>query len=106
VTGVPAALPASVGHAAYRIVQEGLTNVLRHSTARKAQVRVEAGDCAVVIEVVDDGQKRATVFPAGGHGVRGMQERAAAIGGTCEAGTVNGTGWRVRARIPLGGRGS
>jgi signal transduction histidine kinase len=106
VTGVPAALPASVGHAAYRIVQEGLTNVLRHSTARKAQVRVEAGDCAAVIEVVDDGQKRAAVFPAGGHGVRGMQERAAALGGTCEAGTVNGAGWRVRARIPLGGKGS
>jgi len=106
VTGVPAALPASVGHAAYRIVQEGLTNVLRHSTARKAQVRVEAGDCAVVIEVVDDGQKRAAAFPAGGHGVRGMQERAAALGGTCEAGTVNGAGWRVRARIPLGGKGS
>jgi signal transduction histidine kinase len=106
VTGVPAALPASVGHAAYRIVQEGLTNVLRHSTARKAQVRVEAGDCAVVIEVVDEGQKRGSVFPAGGHGVRGMQERAAALGGTCEAGTVNGAGWRVRARIPLGGKGS
>ena len=106
VTGVPAALPVGVGHAAYRIVQEALTNVLRHSTARRAQVRVEAGDRAVVIEVVDDGQKRETVFPAGGHGVRGMQERAAAIGGTCEAGTVNGTGWRVRARIPLGGRGS
>jgi len=106
VTGVPAALPPSVGHAAYRIVQEGLTNVLRHSTARKAQVRVEVGDCAVVIEVVDDGQKRAAVFPAGGHGVRGMQERAAALGGTCEAGTVNGAGWRVRARIPLGGKGS
>jgi len=106
VTGVPAALPASVGHAAYRIVQEGLTNVLRHSTARKAQVRVEAGDCAVVIEVVDDGQRRAAVFPAGGHGVRGMQERAAALGGTCEVGTVNGAGWRVRARIPLGGNGS
>jgi signal transduction histidine kinase len=103
---VPAALPASVGHAAYRIVQEGLTNVLRHSTARKAQVRVEAGDCAVVIEVVDEGQKRGSVFPAGGHGVRGMQERAAALGGTCEAGTVNGAGWRVRARIPLGGKGS
>ena len=104
VTGVPAALPATVGHAGYRIVQEGLTNVLRHSTARQAQVRVEVDDCAVVIEVVDDGHKRATTSLAGGHGVRGMQERAAALGGTCEAGTVNGTGWRVRARIPVGGK--
>ena len=105
VTGVPAALPATVGHAGYRIVQEGLTNVLRHSTAPQAQVRVEVDDCAVVIEVVDDGHKRATTSLAGGHGVRGMQERAAALGGTCEAGMVNGAGWRVRARIPVGEKG-
>jgi signal transduction histidine kinase len=104
ITGEPAALPASVGHAGYRIVQEGLTNVLRHSTAQQARVRVEIDDCAVVIEITDGGQKRATAFPAGGHGVRGMQERAAALGGTCEAGTVDGAGWRVRARIPLSGQ--
>jgi signal transduction histidine kinase len=104
ITGEPAALPASVGHAEYRIVQEGLTNVLRHSTAQQARVRVEIDDCAVVIEITDDGQKRATAFPAGGHGVRGMQERAAALGGTCEAGTVDGAGWRVRARIPPSGQ--
>jgi signal transduction histidine kinase len=103
VTGVPAALPASVGHAGYRIVQEGLTNVLRHSTARQAHVRVEVDDRAVVIEVTDDGRQRPATVPAGGHGVRGMQERAAALGGTCEAGTVNGAGWRVRARIPVNG---
>jgi len=102
--GEPAALPASVGHAGYRIVQEALTNVLRHSTARQAQVRVEIDDCAVVIEVTDDGPKRTTAFPAGGQGVRGMRERAAALGGSCEAGTVNGAGWRVRARIPLAGQ--
>jgi signal transduction histidine kinase len=103
VTGAPEALPASVGHAGYRIVQEGLTNVLRHSTARQAEVRVEVDDCAVLIEVTDEGQKRPSAFPAGGHGVQGMRERAAALGGTCEAGTVNGSGWRVRARIPVGG---
>jgi signal transduction histidine kinase len=102
VTGIPLSLPATVGHAGYRIVQEGLTNVLRHSTARQARVRVEVGDFTVVIEVVDDGQKRATSFPAGGHGLQGMRERAAALGGTCEAGPVNGAGWRVKARIPVG----
>jgi signal transduction histidine kinase len=109
VVGVPVALPATVGHAGYRIVQEGLTNVLRHSTARQARVRVEVGDRTVVIEVTDDGQTRAATFPAGpegGHGLRGMQERAAALGGTCEAGPVNGAGWRVQARIPVGGKGS
>jgi signal transduction histidine kinase len=104
VTGEPAALPASVGHAGYRIVQEGLTNVLRHSTAQQARVRVEIDDCAVVIEITDDGQKRPTAFPSGGHGMRGMRKRAAALGGTCEAGTVDGTGWRVRACIPLNGQ--
>jgi signal transduction histidine kinase len=103
VTGVPAALPASVGHAGYRIVQEALTNVLRHSTARRARVRVEVDDHAAVIDVTDHGPERAITFPTGGHGVRGMQERAAALGGTCEAGTVNGAGWRVQARIPLDG---
>jgi signal transduction histidine kinase len=106
VIGTPAALPATVGHAGYRIVQEGLTNVLRHSTARQARVRVEVGDRAVVIEIIDDGQKRATTFPSGGHGLRGMQERAAALGGTCEAGPVNGAGWRVQARIPVDDKGS
>jgi signal transduction histidine kinase len=107
VIGEPtAALSGPVGHAGYRIVQEGLTNVLRHSTASRAQVRVEVDDRDVVIEVVDDGQKRATAFPADGHGVRGMAERAAALGGSCEAGMVNGAGWRVRARIPVGGKGS
>jgi len=103
IAGEPAALPASVGHAGYRIVQEALTNVLRHSTARQAQVRIEIDDCAAVIEVTDAGPKRTTAFPAGGHGVQGMQERAAALGGSCGAGTVNGGGWRVRARIPLAG---
>jgi signal transduction histidine kinase len=103
VTGALDTLPASVGHAGYRIVQEGLTNVLSHSTAREARVRIEAGDGAVVIEVLDEGQPRARTLPAGGHGLAGMRERAAALGGSCEAGPVNGTGWRVRAEIPVGG---
>jgi signal transduction histidine kinase len=104
VTGLPAALPVSVGHAGYRIVQEGLTNVLRHSTASRAQVRVGIDDEAVAIEITDDGQKRPAAVVSGGHGLRGMRERAAALGGTCEAGTVNGAGWRVRARLPLRGK--
>lgn len=106
VAGRPAALPAAVSHAGYRIAQEGLTNVLRHSTARHARVRVDAGERAVVIEVLDDGRPRAAILPAGGHGLAGMRERAAALGGTCEAGPVNGTGWRVRAEIPVGSGGS
>jgi signal transduction histidine kinase len=103
VTGAPAGLPAPVGHVGYRIIQEGLTNVLRHSMARQARVRVEVGDRAMIIEVVDDGQLQGSAAPAGGHGLAGMRERAAALGGSCEAGPLNGAGWLVRAEIPLGG---
>lgn len=104
VTGDVAGLPAPVGHAGYRIVQEGLTNVLRHSTARQARVRVEAGDRALVIEVLDNGQPHAPVTAAArvaGHGLAGMRERAAALGGSCEAGPAGGAGWQVLAEIPL-----
>jgi signal transduction histidine kinase len=106
VAGTPATLPATVSHAGYRIVQEGLTNVLRHSTSRQAQVRVEVSDRAAVIEILDAGEARTTAPLGGGHGIQGMRERAAALGGTCEAGPVNGTGWRVYAQIPIGGSGS
>jgi signal transduction histidine kinase len=106
VAGAPAGLPAPVGHAGYRIIQESLTNVLRHSTARQASVRVRAGVRSLVIEVLDEGQPHPSTVqafapPAGGHGLAGMRERAAALGGSCEAGPVNGTGWRVRAEIPV-----
>jgi signal transduction histidine kinase len=99
--GAPASLPAPVGHAGYRIIQESLTNVLRHSTARRARVRVEASDRSLLIEVLDDGQPHAPAVPADGHGLAGMRERAAALGGSCEVGPVNGAGWRVRAEIPV-----
>jgi signal transduction histidine kinase len=104
-TGTPAGLPPAIGHAGYRIIQEGLTNVLRHSTARQALVRVEAGHGSVLIEVLDDGtsQPRAehAAGQASGHGLAGMRERAVALGGSCEAGPAGETGWRVRAEIPV-----
>ncbi|MEA2593019.1 MAG: hypothetical protein QOD62_2850 [Actinomycetota bacterium] len=99
-------LPATIGHAGYRIVQEGLTNVLRHSTADRASVMVGIEDRALVVEVVDNGRPRSDDPPSGGHGVRGMKERAAALGGSCEVGPIDGVGWRVRACIPLGAQGS
>ena len=108
VTGDVAGLPAPVGHAGYRIVQEGLTNVLRHSTGRQARVRVEAGDRALVIEVLDNGQPPpapaavAAAARVAGHGLAGMRERAAALGGSCEAGPLGGAGWRVLVTFPLG----
>jgi signal transduction histidine kinase len=97
----PEAIPPAIAHAGYRIVQEGLTNVLRHSTAAHASVRIGQDEGALLVEVLDDGQARTAIGTGGGHGLLGMRERAAALGGTCEAGHVPGGGWRVRARIPI-----
>ena len=94
------AVPSAVGHAGYRIVQEGLTNVLRHSTAKHARVRIGHDEGALLVEVLDNGPA-STGTGGGGHGLLGMRERAAALGGSCEAGRVPGGGWRVRARIPI-----
>jgi signal transduction histidine kinase len=97
------AVPAAIGHAGYRIVQEGLTNVLRHSTAKHARVRIGYDEGALLVEVLDQGQARSTGagIVGGGHGLLGMRERAAALGGSCEAGRAPGGGWRVQARIPI-----
>lgn len=100
---VPPPMSATVGHAAYRIVQESLTNVLRHSTAGWAQVRVCVEADALAVEVLDDGGPRAIDAATGGHGLQGMQERAVGLGGTCEAGPLPGAGWRVRAVLPRDG---
>jgi signal transduction histidine kinase len=94
-------VPPAIGHASYRIVQEGLTNVLRHSTAEHARVRISHDESALLVEVLDEGQTR-VASTGGGHGLAGMRERAAALGGTCEAGAVHGGGWRIQARIPIG----
>lgn len=99
--GTVPALPAAVDHAAYRIVQEALTNVLRHVPAAGATVDIRTAPGQLVIEVVDDGPARArpgaiTV----GHGIAGMRERAGAVGGALD---VDDSGDRVlvRARLPL-----
>jgi signal transduction histidine kinase len=98
-----ATLPASVTSTGYRIVQEALTNVLRHAGGSHARVRVTRGDDALVIEVDDDGGDEASAAPRGaGQGVRGMRERAQAAGGTLEAGPQAGGGWRVVATLPTG----
>jgi signal transduction histidine kinase len=98
-----ATLPASVTSTGYRIVQEALTNVVRHAGGSHARVRVTRGDDALVIEVDDDGGDEVSAAPPGaGHGVRGMRERAQAAGGTLEAGPLAGGGWRVVATLPTG----
>lgn len=106
-TGDPDELGAGKQLAVYRIVQEALTNVARHAEASRASVTVTRSADAVVIDVVDDGVRspvEESVQPArgthGGHGLIGMQERAAAYGGHIEAGPQEEGGWRVRAVLP------
>jgi signal transduction histidine kinase len=94
-------VPEAIEHAGYRIVQEALTNVLRHSDARTAVVNVSLVADALSIEVVDDGRTASLSGPVSGHGLQGMAERAAALGGYCEAGMDAGGGWRVEARLPI-----
>jgi signal transduction histidine kinase len=106
-----AALPSAVDATGYRIVQEALTNVVRHARGSHALVRVAREPDRVVIDVTDDGTGRAsplhgdetaTTVPEGsGQGVRGMRERALAAGGTLEAGPRSGGGWQVRATLPV-----
>jgi signal transduction histidine kinase len=96
-------LPAGVDLAAFRIVQEALTNVVRHSGATRATVRLSRSPGSLVVEVDDNGHGPAgTGVDNGGRGLSGMQERARALGGSLEAGPRPGRGFRVHARLPLG----
>jgi signal transduction histidine kinase len=100
--GKPAELPTGVDLSAFRIVQEALTNTLRHARATRAEVTVRYGDGAVELEVRDDGRaSQAAVANGTGRGLVGMRERAVLLGGTLEAGPVPGGGYRVHARLPL-----
>ena len=105
VSGERRPLPPAVDLTAFRIVQESLTNVLRHASAGSATVRVRYGSEALQLEVDDDGV--GTAPPAagrgGGHGLAVMAERAAAVGGRLEAGPGAARGFRVGAWLPLDG---
>jgi signal transduction histidine kinase len=98
-------LPPALDLACYRIVQESLTNVVRHAHARHATVTVTAGD-ALVVTVDDDGAGAAApgsgISNGAGQGIVGMRERARALGGTLEAGPRREGGFRVRASLPVG----
>jgi signal transduction histidine kinase len=96
-------LPLGVELAAYRIVQEALTNSRRHSRARVAHVRLGYASEALRVEVTDDGPGGGEHPAPAGHGLIGMRERAALYGGTLEAGPrVDGAGFRVVALLPAG----
>jgi signal transduction histidine kinase len=101
VEGRPFPLPSGVDMAAYRIVQEALTNTLKHARASRAAVLVRYGPTGVVLDVSDDGHGPAG-GGAGGRGIIGMRERAALYGGYLWAGPAPGVGFRVYAHLPVG----
>jgi signal transduction histidine kinase len=110
-------LSAAVELAAYRIVQEALTNVRRHAGATAATVRLDYATAILMVQIDDDGRGRSTTPTVGrdhgtaepraddrgaqGFGIRGMRERVSALGGDLSAGPRPGGGFRVTARIPI-----
>ncbi|GIF77515.1 sensor histidine kinase [Asanoa siamensis] len=99
-TGERRPVPADTAVAAYRVVQEALTNVVRHARAARVEVRLSWVDDALQVEVRDDG--RGPSRKSGGHGLIGMRERVDACGGTLRTGAPDdGTGFLVHARLPV-----
>ncbi|GAA3221654.1 histidine kinase [Nonomuraea helvata] len=98
--GEPYRLPPEIDISAYRIVQEAITNVVRHAGTGSCRVSVEYGDGELALEVLDDGHgpRRAS---GGGYGLVGMRERVSLLHGTFSAGPRPGGGFRVAARLPL-----
>ena len=103
VEGEPESLSASVDLAAYRLVQEGLTNTLKHAKAQRAEVFVRYGNGEVEVVVADDGNGTGG-GDGGGHGLVGLRERIAVAGGELDAGPRTGGGFQVRARLPMNGK--
>jgi signal transduction histidine kinase len=102
IEGEPVRLPAGIDLSAYRIVQEALTNVVKHAGDATADVVIRYEPHALELDIVDDGRGRATSLNGSGHGLIGMRERVALYGGTLKTGARDGGGYAVRARLPFG----
>jgi signal transduction histidine kinase len=102
VEGSPRPVPEAVDLSGYRIVQEALTNVIRHAEARHATVSVRYGVDSIGLEIVDDGTGPGPGSPAPGRGLLGMCERTALAGGSLTYGQRPGGGFRVAALLPAG----
>jgi len=100
IEGEATQLPAGVDLTAYRLVQEGLTNVVKHAQATRAEVLVNYGDGYLEVTVNDNGQGVGN-GDGGGHGLVGMRERVSVYGGELDAGPQAGGGYRLRAKLPL-----
>ena len=101
VEGTPRPVPIGVDLSAYRVVQEALTNALKHGAGGRAVVTLRYGDGELALEVADDGRGVAT--SGQGHGLAGMRERVGIFGGSFEAGPRVGGGFAVRASLPFEG---
>jgi signal transduction histidine kinase len=101
VEGEPRPLPIGIELSAYRIVQEALTNALKHAGDAHASVRVRYGADSLELEIVDDGAGAATASESGGHGLLGMRERVALYGGRLDAGRAPAGGFAVRVLLPV-----
>jgi signal transduction histidine kinase len=99
VLGEPRSLPAGIELAAYRIVQEALTNTLKHAGPARARVTIRHAPDAVLLEITDDGD--ASTVAGEGHGIVGMHERVALYGGELRAGPLPGRGFGVQVRLPV-----
>ncbi|MEU0109028.1 histidine kinase [Streptomyces sp. NPDC006251] len=101
-TGIVRPVPEGVAATVFRVVQEALTNTVRHADARTVSVRLDYGEAELEVRVTDDGRGPRPVPGAGGHGLVGVRERAAAHGGSAVAGPgADGRGFEVRVRIPV-----
>jgi signal transduction histidine kinase len=96
-------LPPEIDAVAYRVVQEALTNVLRHAGPTRALVRVSWEDDQVVVQVADRGRGTVQAAPVDGRGLSGMRARVEAAGGSLATGSHDGGGFQVVARLPLAG---
>ncbi|GAA2073873.1 sensor histidine kinase [Actinomadura alba] len=102
ISGIRRELPTEVDRAAYRIVQEALTNVSRHADGAAAAVRIDYADEELVVQVDDDGKVHPDAPPVPGTGLLGMRERVAALGGRLRTEPRSEGGFTVRAELPLG----
>ena len=102
IEGERAALPPGIDLSAYRIVQEALTNIVKHAGDAAAEVVIRYRPRELELDVVDDGRGDAGSVNGSEHGLIGMHERVALYGGTLEVGPRDGSGYAVRARLPLG----
>jgi signal transduction histidine kinase len=100
-TGAPTALTRDVEMTTFRIVQEALTNVVKHAGPCRVTVSLRYTPAALIVEVADDGQAPSAPEPGGGFGLSGIRERVAALGGTVTAGPRVGGGFVVDAQLPL-----